>query len=273
MFRIIIKNNQRRGQIIVAMIALMLLSLSLGITVAGGFIKNIRSQTNTDDLSKAGAGAEALLEQLLALPNSTLEGYIDGNNCGSACAWSVTDVTGENITASAVLSYAGNSTETFFSEIETTKVFQLNLKDYHSGSLVDICWDTPASIYASYVKENSGVISSDAYAYNAVNTSNPENNFQQATANHGHASCFSITADGTPQLVRLRPYYLNTAVYVIPQAGYAIPKQGVLIMVTGRSGDSTRIVSALKTTAVPPSIFDYAVYQKSPNEPLSNITL
>jgi hypothetical protein len=262
-----------RGQIIVAMVALMLLSLALGISVAGGFIKNIRTQTETDDLSKAKAASESVLEKLLLSTNETLSGYIDNNSCGSACSWSVTDVTGKAITAQATLSYAGNSTATFTTNLETVKTFQLNLKSYPTGKIIDICWDTPASIYASYIKESGSVVSSDAYAYNAANTSNHDNSFSQAAAKHGHLSCFTVTASDTPAMIRLRAYYLNTAVYIVPEAGQVIPKQGILITAIGKSGDATKTTSVLKTSATLPSVFDYAVYQKSADAPLSNVTL
>lgn len=262
-----------KGQIIVAMVVLMLLSLALGISVAGGFIKNIKTQTETDDLSKAKAASEALLESLLLVSNDTLGGYIDANNCGTVCSWSVTDVTGKPITAQATLSYAGNSTDAFNTDLETVKMFQLNLKTYPSGKIIDICWDTPASIYASYIKDTSGVISSDAYAYNAANTSNPQNNFSSAVASHGHSSCFTVMASNTPLMIRLRAYYLNTAVYIFPQAGQVIPKQGILITSVGKSGTATKTSSILKTSATLPSIFDYAIYQKSEDDPLSNVTL
>lgn len=266
-------NKSHKGQILVAMIALMVLSLSLGITLAGTLIGNTRSQIQTDDSSKARAASEAILEKLLLLPNTTLEDYINNNNCGSACSWSTVDVTGQTITAHAVLSYAGNSSNTFLADLETTKAFQLNLKSYTSGKTVDICWNTPASIYASYIKDTSGVISSDAHAYNAVGTLNPENNFLQAAPKYEFLSCFTVTASDTPLMVRLRSYYLNTPIFIVPEAGQSLPKQGILITATGTSGDVSKTTAALKTSATLPGIFDYAIYQKSPNDPLSNVTL
>ena len=255
------------------MIALMLLSLILGITAASTFMSTVKTQTRTDDLSKARAAAEALLEKLLLAPNTTLSDYIDANNCGSACTWQVTDTTGQVISAIATLSYAGNSGDSFTADLETTNPFQVNLLGYTSGKTIDICWNTPASIYASYIKDSSGTVSADAYAYNSSNTSNFDNGFSLASAKNGYTSCFTVTADNTPKMLRLRSYYLNTAVVIIPQPGEIIPKQGVLIISTGTSGDAKDTVTALKTTATLPALFDYAILQKSEDFPLSNVTL
>jgi hypothetical protein len=263
----------RKGQIIVAMVVLILLSLSLGISIAGGFITNIKVQTQADDLSKASAAAEALVEKLLVLPNETLEDYVQNNSCGSVCTWQVTDTTGQVISASATLSYAGDSTETFVTDLETTSTFQLNLKNYTSGKTLDICWNTPASIYASYIKEISGVFSSKAYAYNSASTAYPDNGLPAASASHGYTNCFTVTANNTPTILRLKSYYLDTPIFIVPESGEVIPKQGVLINSTGKAGSATRKVVVLKSADSLPGLFDYVIYQKSPDDPLSNVTL
>jgi hypothetical protein len=263
----------KKGQILVAMVILMLLSLSLGISIAGGFITNVKVQTQADELSKAQAAAEALIEKMLLTPSETLESYIANNSCGSACTWQVTDTTGQSITATATLSYAGNSTDIFDTDLEVTSIFQLNLKSYTSGKKIDICWNTPASVYASYIKETSGVISSKAYAFNSTSTTYPDNGLPTASANHGYTNCFTVTATESPIMVRLKSYYLNTPVYIVPETGQTIPKQGVLITSLGKSGTATREVTVLKTTGTLPGMFDYAIYQKSPDDPLSNVTL
>lgn len=265
--------KSEKGQILVATLVLMFLSLALGISISGGFISNLRNQAQSDEASKAAAAADALVEKLLLEPTETLEEYIANNSCGSACTWSVTDTTGQLITATATLSYAGNTSETFTTDLSTTMPYQLNLRSYTSGKTLDICWDTPASIYASYIKEASGVLTSKAYAYNAADTGYPENGLPLALAKEPYASCFTVTATDTPTMLRLKTYYLNTQVYIIPESGEVIPKQGVLITSTGKSGTATRKVYVLKSTGTLPSQFDYAIYQKSSSAPLSNVTL
>jgi hypothetical protein len=85
----------------------------LGISISGGFITNVKIQTQADELAKAQAAAEALIEKILLISSDTLESYIADNSCGTVCTWQVTDTTGQPITAAATLSYAGNSTEAF----------------------------------------------------------------------------------------------------------------------------------------------------------------
>ena len=267
-----IKKSQN-GQILVAVIALMLLSLGLGVSISSSLMSRLKNQAQTDDFSKAKAAADAELERLLVIPNTTLSDYITGNSCGSVCTWQITDTNGQLITAQATLSYAGNTTDSFTADLMTTDVFQLLLSGYTSAKYVDVCWDSPASIYASYIKSAAGVINSKAYAHNAVNTLYPENGFSSSTAKDGHLSCFTVTATDTPIMVRLKSYYLNTPVYIIPEAGQVLPVQGITISVVGHAGTATARTSALKTAATLPPLFDYAIFQKSEDFPLSNVTL
>jgi hypothetical protein len=74
-------------------------------------------------------------------------------------------------------------------------------------------------------------------------------------------------------MVRLKSYYLNTTVSIFPEDGQSIPKQGIIITSLGKSGTATRKVTVLKTTGTLPAEFDYAIYQKSPDDPLSNVIL
>ncbi|HNS71319.1 MAG TPA: hypothetical protein PKK07_01200 [bacterium] len=264
------KTILRKGQILVAAIVLAVLSLTLGVVASSSLIKRVSMRTQADDLSKALAAAEGAAERMLVENTSVLEEYINYGNCGSACTWQVQDLNGQIISAQVSLSYAGETTDMFDTEVETDEVFQLNLNGYTSGASIDVCWNTPSSIYASYIKNESGTIVSTPYAHNAVNTSVPENNFDSSFASHGFSNCFTVTADDTPLMLRVRPMYLNARIYFVPQSGQSIPKQGILITSVGTAGDAVKKVKVLKSTAIAPIIFDYSIFQKSPEYSLSN---
>ena len=265
--------KKQKGQTLIAIVALMVLALGIGVSLSSHLINNLKNFTRTSDLAKAQGVSEALLERILTIPNETLDDYILHNSCGSNCAVQIDDADNVEVSAQASLSYAGNSTSSFTTNLTTVEDFQLNLISYPTGQPLSVCWDSPASIYASYIYDNSGAISADVYAYNATNTQSYGNGFSISTGGNGHISCFTITARYTPQMLRLRAYYLSTSVSIYPSAGITLPKQGILITSIGKAGLVTATVRALKTSAVVPSMFDYAIFQRSSSEPLSNVSL
>jgi hypothetical protein len=271
--RRIVRKGLKKGQTVIAIVALMMLSLILGLNISNNLTKRIRSNVLRNDASKAQAAAEAALENILALTDSVLEGYVAYNNCGSNCTWSITDINGQIISASASLAYAGNTAGIFDTDVKTTEVFQLNLTGFPAGKSVEVCWNTPASIYASYVYENGAATSMETYAYNAVASEYTQNGFTQAAGAHDYSSCFTVPTTNTPKLVRVRPLYLDAKVYFVPAAGTSLPIQGILINVTGTAGSTVKKISALKTSSTLPFLFDFTLYQKSASDPLSNLTL
>ncbi len=261
-----------KGQTLVAIVALMLFALVIGVSASSRFISRMKSFTVTDDAAKAQAFAEALLERLLTVSSTTLGGYITNGNCGTNCSLSVTDTNGRIISASASLGYTGDSGSAFEADLTTTDPFQVNLLTYPTGKTIDVCWNTAASVFVSYLYDNSGTIGVDIYAYNAINSQFVDNKFSKAAVAHGFTNCFSFTTRYTPQMLRLRGMYLNTAVFIFPAAGLVVPKQGILITSTGKAGKTSKTVQALKTSAVAPSLFDFVIFQRSSSSPLSNIS-
>ncbi|MFH1648628.1 MAG: hypothetical protein ABIA11_02795, partial [Patescibacteria group bacterium] len=74
----------------------------------------------------------------------------------------------------------------------------------------------------------------------------------------------------TPEMVRLKAFYSDSYIYVIPNETQTIPSQGIIITSTGRAGNAIKSVSVLKSSAMAPEYFDYVIYQKSEDDPLSN---
>lgn len=269
----IVKIKEQKGQTLIAIVAMMLLALTIGFSISSRFISRLKSFTRTDDAAKAQGVAEAAVERILLLPSSTLENYIQFNTCGSNCLLQITDVNGQKITATVSLSYAGDTSNAFLVDLSTTDSYQLDLNSYPTGHKITVCWDTPASVYASYIYDNSGTIAAQQYAYNAAGSEFFGNGFSQAASAFGHQNCFDVSTINTPIILRLRGFYLNSKVSIYPDAGSTIPKQGIVIASVGKAGTSVRTVSVLKTSAIAPAIFDFAIYQRSGSDPLSNVSL
>jgi len=263
---------KEKGQTLVAIVILMVLALTVGVVVSNRFIKSLRDISQSDSSSKALAVAEAAVERMLLLSNETLEGYINFNNCGSACVLEITGVLGQKVRADVTLSFIGASNEPFQLKGEEGQVSQVSLSGYTSGSTLSVCWDDNSSLYASYIYDQSGVIKSNIYAYNPVGYTGFSNGFTNASPSLGHQNCFNITAVNTPKLLRIKPFSSDPLIYVIPSGGQNLPSQGILITSTGRAGNAIRVVKVLKATSSAPEYFDFVIYQKSQTEPLSNRT-
>lgn len=265
-------SEHEKGQTLIAIAFLSIIALAIGIIVSNRFIGNLSMFSKSDNYSKAQAAADAAIENILLLPVETLESYIDYGNCGSACVLEIDDFLGQKIVANISLSYAGNSSDAYEMNLKQGEVEQLNLKDFPAGKSIDVCWNGETSIYANYIYEESSVIKSKVFAYNNTSYSGYENGFSQATARNGYSNCFYLTSQNTSKIVRLKPYYNDATVFILPPPDVVLPKQGIYIESIGHAGDATRKVSVLKTYPTAPEFFDYAIYQKSEEEPLSNRT-
>ena len=263
----------KKGQTLIAIFIIMLIALSVGVAVSSRFTASLHIFSRTDDSSKALAAAEAGLERTLALPMDTLKDYVDHGSCGTNCIWQVTDTTGQIIRANVTLSYEGNSsTEAYKLNLSQDANSELSLAGYTSGKTLSVCWNSGASVYANYISQSGSSIKSKGYEYNAISSTHTENGFSPSSAMNGYQSCFNITATDTPLVLRLKSYYEDTQVFLVPYSGGSVPMQGILLKSVGQAGDSRRTVSALKTFPHTPVIFDYVLYQKSPTDPLSNRT-
>ena len=261
---------KQRGQTFVAVVMLSVLALTIGILVSSRFIKGLRGITESNNSSKALAIAEAAVERMLLIPNETLEDYINFGSCGETCVLELVGGLGQRIRADVTLSFAGNSSEAFETKISENEVVQVDLSGYETGSNIDVCWDDIASIYANYIYEESSEIKIFPYAYNSVTYTGFDNGFDNASSDHGFANCFSITTNNTPKMVRIKAFYADSHIFVVPNETQTIPSQGILITSTGRAGNAIKSVSVLKSSAMAPEYFDYIIYQKPEDVPLSN---
>ena len=258
------------GQTFVAIVLLMIIALTVGVAISTRFIKTLHGLAGSDDASKALHVAEAGIEKMLILPNETLEDYITYGNCGADCILTIEDSNGHNLIATIEISYMGDSTGPFILEVTPTSTKQVILNGYGTNQNISVCWDTSASIYASYIYEESGETKQDIYAYNPVSYSGAVNGFSNAIAAQGHANCFSYSTKATPRMLRIKSVNNTANVFIIPTAGQILPRQGILIESTGRVRNAVKKVSVVKSEATMPGIFDYALYQKSETDTLSN---
>ncbi len=264
------KLNNQNGQTFILVLMIMFVALTVGITASTRFIRGLHSIVASDNATKALGVAESAIERLLLQPSDTLVDYVNNNNCGSACTLTITDLTGQKLTASVVLSLVGNSSDSYELTISESESSAVSLTGFTSGRTVYACWNGTTSITGMYIYTQSGATKATPFSYNAVLAYDNSNGFSSSSANFGYENCFGIPASNTPVSIRYKSIYGRTDLTIIPEAGYTIPVQGIQLVSTGVAGEATKKVTVIKSTAFAPTYFDFALYQKSWDDSLSN---
>jgi hypothetical protein len=115
-----------------------------------------------------------------------------------------------------------------------------------------------------------GDYQANSYSLNPTTTTHSDNNFDIATPMLGYDDCFVVTAMDDSVMLRLKAIYEEGVAIIIPDSGALLPTQGILIESLGRAGTTEKLVTVIITDPVLPSMFDYALIQKDPAQPLSN---
>lgn len=267
--------KEENGQVVVIMVLVMFLALAIGVGVATNFIKNLRITSRTDASSRAFSVAEALVENILSIPYETLYEYVQFGSCGTDCNLEILGDDEILAVADATLSVAGDSPDPYPMSLLTDEIREINLKGYPNDTNTSVCWDDPAmgdppSVIAQLIYGIDGNYNVDTYAYNSVNSVMSSNGFDSASSSEDYANCFSVSGSSSPISMRLRSVYNDVDVFILPTANESIPAQGILIDAQGVFSDTVKKVQVLKSEPYLPLPFDYAIYQKSTSEPLSN---
>ena len=263
-----------KGQTLLIVVFLAVAALIFGVTISLRYVTNVRNITQSDSSSRALAVAEAAVERILLLPTETLEDYIDSGNCGSDCYLLITGSDGVNAEANVTLSYLGNSRSDYSLFLNKDNTSEVSLSGYPDNTSLTVCWnslggDLP-SVTALFVYGSSGNYSGDAYSYNSVGSSHSDNGFSEATAQLGYQNCFDVSGNVSPDILRVKSIYNDVTLSIVPDLGATIPSQGILISSEGTVSEQVRKIEVLKTLYQMPTQFDYAIYQKSATDALSN---
>lgn len=266
--------HKERGQTLVIIVLVMVLALSIGITTSSRFIRSLRSVTRTQTGYRSSAVADALLERMLLKTPQELDAYITNNNCGSECTLQVTNSDGVVESATVTFTRLGNSSQAFSIPLSINGSSEVNLAGYPNNTNLTVCWneaglDPVPSVVGMLVYGTLGNYDATSAAYNSA-SSIVNNNFSQASPANGYSSCFVVSSQTSPQLLRLRALYQNVDVMVFPHSSAVIPSQGILIESVGTSLDTSTKIGAIRGSNKTPYLFDYVIYSKSDTNPLAN---
>ncbi|MBT6401319.1 hypothetical protein HN803_00225 [candidate division WWE3 bacterium] len=270
----LIKNE--KGQTIAAVVMVMIIALSVGVSVSTRFIKSLRISSRTDTSSRAVAVAEAAVERILNTDYTDLEDYINFGSCGTACTLQIVGADGVTANATVTLGFAGGTSEDFLVSLREDDTIEVNLQTYPDNTDLNICWDAPPSGELPSVtgmlihgSDGSGY-EADAFSYNSIGSIYGANGFTEAISGYGYSHCALVNGTTDMLSVRVRSIYNSIDAYVVPSTGIDLPSQGIIISSLGVVSDTERQVEVLVSNPYLPLSFDYVLFSKATDNPLSN---
>ncbi|MCG2686008.1 type II secretion system GspH family protein [Candidatus Parcubacteria bacterium] len=258
----------QRGQILIPIVLVMIISLSMGVAIAYRAASSTRQAVVLTEADQAYHCAEAGIEEALEILKSDPTLLPPGSGDFQDAS--------DNIVChfEYVVTLLGGGSGTLDVVLEKDEVFQVNLKDY-SGSL-EIYWGKgnqdgqDTALVVAVVKGSAGSYTMEKYAVNCGGTGLTGNEFNLPALGSGDYPCGlgTLNFSNDAQLLRIRALYNGTEVRVIPSDA-SFPSQGYKITSTGQAGESERIVVATRSNPALPAIFDYVLFSGSESQPLT----
>lgn len=277
------KIKRQKGEIILIILLVMAVGLTIGLSVAGRSLTDIKLSTQAEDSSRAFSAAEAGIEEALKAGITSSTASYQGST--------------SDATYNVILSSLGNSSAqfTFPNVISAGDSQTIWLVPYtatgpdtstpaYTEGTITVCWKDvnpppKAALEASVFYKGAGDIYKIARA--AYDPENDRNNgFDNSSVSPGSActdgsSAYDyqvlLTFESMPPpapvsgdtliALRLRPVYAGAKIAVVPEGGASIPEQGKNIVSIGQTNSGvTRKWNVVQTYAAPQDIFDYAVW-------------
>lgn len=268
------------GQILVAVLLVMIISLTVGLAVSYRSLSSLRGSTYTTQSITAYHAAEAGVEEALNELESG-EAVLTSCTSGSPCTASFAE-------ADSGFGYyverGGGTPDPYLLNLQQDETVELKLNGF-AGSTLDFYWyvsaNDPSGEHALLLTFVSGTGGDTItrYAYDNNYSANG-NGFDDTVS----AGTYSRTADGqtldysyyisslsvpsTPQLLRLRAIYNDVTVVVDPSTN-DLPAQSYVITATGTSAETQRTLEVTKGLPALPPIFDFAIFSGSTTQALT----
>lgn len=271
-----IAENQK-GQALLIVLLVMVVGLTIGLSLATRSVTDIKISTQLEESSRAFSAAEAGIE-------SALKGEVATGACSGDVA--VTS----NVTYNACVETAGGTASPLsLGKIGIADTYTVWLTSHdlagnleigetydYGGASIDVCWQQaegtvkPAMETTVVYKDVANNYQIWRGAYDPEDTDpgrRPVNHFQDtddaitcgATGYYGIRISSPFDPSNVVIAMRVRPFYTDANVIIAP-VGADLPSQGLLIISTGRLGDTLRKVQVIQSYPQLPAIFDYVLF-------------
>lgn len=272
--------KKEKGQIILVVLLVMAVGLTVGLSVAGRSLTDVRLSTQIDESSRAFSAAEAGIENILSQGLFGAAGSSQGTVGDSDYNVSVATLGGSSsIFAFPTAIEDGDSQTIWLVPHDATGPVETPT---YTASDIEICWGDDGSIAAAvevsilFKSGSDYKVARAAYDPDSSRISSTNNEFkpssgactQQGSIYNHHQTITFSDLDPAPSgillALRLRPVYASSKIAVVPSAGITLPEQGKNISSTGKAGSGvSRRWNVVQTYSAPTDLFDYAVWSNT----------
>lgn len=249
----------QHGQVLILVVFAMVVTLTVGLSVAARSITNLRSTSDQQSSQRALAQAEAGVERVIQTTGSDIT--ITPAASGDTFAVSSKQVLGTYIALN-------NGNDVLVNQpVDVWLATPPAYSDPHSGDLT-VYWANSPSGNPTAAIEVAVIDASGITHYVYDYTAGRGNNFDHANTatrtiaggTYNYNATFTV-ANG--KIARIMPLYGDTPIAIEwhGTGGVALPSQGQQISSTGQAGGTERNVSAYRSyPQIPVEMFPYAIF-------------
>lgn len=286
--RIIFNRRKQKGEIILIILLVMAVGLTIGLSVAGRSLTDVRLSNQIEESGRAFSAAEAGIEEALKAGITSTTATYQGSTTNATYKVALSSLGGTASQFSFPNTILEGDTQTIWLVPNLDTGPDLSAGNQYAANTITICWSKiseTATIPALEISlfyqavDGSDKVTRIAYDSEVSRSGNGFDNTvttpgtctdQSSTYNYQVNLDFTTMPDPSPVsgniliALRLRPVYADAKIAVIPETGITLPEQGKNISSTGQTDSGvTRKWNVVQTYAASQDIFDYAIWSKS----------
>ncbi len=268
--------HSEAGQVLVIMLLVAVVGLTVGLSIAGRSLQNIKQTGEIEETSRAYSAAEAGVEEaLLQLQQGTPIPTVPASSLTGG--GQIVNVTSQNIQPDA--------SNPYIVELAKDDVVQLDLDDGTGASTVyatdtSVQWEClatdgsqdPALVMTQIYRGTDGSYKVKKYAFDSIDVRRSLNGFAEVGSVGTDYSFSRDTSNSTctvtityqdppdspqPLVLRIRAMYYDTKLEI---TGTDLPVQGTEVTSVGQSGEAERAVKVVRSKPALPAIFDFTLF-------------
>lgn len=282
----------QRGEIILIILLVMAVGLTVGLSVAGRSVTDVKLSNQVEESSRAFSAAESGIEEVLRQGIVAATGHYTNQVANAKYDVNVSQLGGSASQFAFPNNISMGDSQTIWLVPYTATGPDVTTPGY-TAQTIYVCWKNAnpspkaaieIAVFYKAAADGTYKISRAAYDPDNNRVTSQNNGFNNGDVSPGTACTdgsanydyqvhltfkdmsapFPDPATDTLVALRLRPVYADAKIAVVPQSGVNIPAQGKDIVSVGQTNSGvTRKWNVVQTFAAPQDIFDYAVWSNS----------
>jgi len=266
--------TKKKGQILLITLLVLTVAITVALSLIGRSTTDIGITGQVEESSRAFSAAEAGIEEALQTQVGTGATPIQ-TQTGVTFTTEVVNVGGSSVYEFPVAIQQGDAGTVWLTNHNddgTLSETEHYCKGVAGACTIDVCWKhadpVPALEIAVYYKDGTYKIQRGAYDPDSARRGS--NLFSSVTSDVSGCGKESdvyketiILPVTSPLMLRIRPYYSDTTIYIEPASGRTLPSQGIEVTSVGKTDNGvTRKIVVKRQYETPASVFDFTVYSQ-----------